>query len=151
MPSDPWEIPTPDPSRSYRWLSDDPKRLSLWLRSFGDVQGFVLEPDANCDKLGLPDSYRNRATGRITYGHNILASIPMEQHKRREAEKIEETLERIYDAKQAFHAVGDALPGVTTFEEHPDESADRKRIATRPDRPFSGQSGRGDSPVFQPR
>ena len=147
---DPFFIPKEDPTRHYRWLSDDPRRLSLWLRSYGDVPGYELEPVDNCERLGLPESYKHSLSGRIVMGHNVLASIPKEEHERRVKELLDEGLERLAAAKEEVHAKAEGLPGVRSFEEHPDATADRKAYHTREDRPFSGQAGRGKSPHLKP-
>ncbi len=149
MTVDPFMIPSPDPTRHYRWLSDNPRRLSMWLRSYGTVSGYALEPAANCEKLGLPESYGQKATGRIVMGDNILASVPLEEFHQRQRDNIDAQLERLAAVKEEFHAQGEMLPGIRTFEEDPEQTADRKRYHTRPDRPFSGQAGRGNSPVFK--
>lgn len=150
---DPWGIPNPDTSRHYRWVSNKPERLMLWLKSYGSTPGYTLEQKATLDKtrehaiaLGLPPEYVNENTNRIEYGLNTLASIPMEERDRRIKLKLDELIERRQASVDEFHAKGDELPGVRTFEEHPEQTQDRKKFATRTERPFSGQSGVGTSP-----
>ncbi len=156
--TDPWLIPNKDSSRHYRFLSSKPERLGGWLRSHGDRPGYALVRGATVAdtkkmavKLGLSEELVDPNLNRIAYGHNVLASIPQEEYERRIREMAGETNDRIGAAKEAFHATGETLPGVTTFERDPEEHEDRKRIATRDERPFSGQTGRGTSPHLKPR
>ena len=156
--ADPWEVTHPQPGRHYRYISSTPEKLGLWLRSFGDRPGYALERGATVKdtkelaiKLGLSAEQVDTNLNRIGYGHNVLASIPMEEYLRRRRELGEKVDTRESDAKEAFLATADELPGVTAFERSPDEHKDRKRIATREDRPFSGQSGVGSSPHLKPR
>ncbi len=160
MPSgtDPWSIPQKDPDRHYRFLSSKPERLGGWLRSWGDRPGYALVRGATVDdtkamavKLGLSAELVDVNLNRIMYGHNVLASIPKEEYERRMNEMAGETTDRIGAAKEAFHAAGADLPGIKTFERDPEEHADRKRIATRDDKPFVGQAGTGKSPHLKPR
>lgn len=150
---DPWLIPNPNPERHYRYLSSKPEKLGLWLRSFGDRPGYALERGATVEatkalavELGLSEEMVDLNLNRIGYGHNVLASIPMEEYLRRQGELIGMKDEAIGAAKEEFHATVDELPGVKSFERTPDEHKDRKRVATREDRPISGQTGRGTSP-----
>lgn len=153
-----WEIPNPEAGRHYRWIAGYGDRLAQWLRSYGDrpgyqlVQGTTLEETRKiAEKLGLSAHNVDVNTNRITNGKNILASIPMEEYERRQAE-----FKRMEEAQRGaavdnFHATGENLRGVRTFEEHPDQTADRKAFHTRDDRPMSGQTGIGTSPVLKQR
>lgn len=148
---DPFTIPTPDPTRHYRWLSDDPRRLALWLRSYGSIPGYRLEPRENAEKLGLSLDYVNEATGRIRYGYNVLASIPIEEYERRVRERLDEQLEKIGSAKERVHAAVDGLPGAKVIEREPEEHFDRKAHAERPsvNRTFvTGHKGTRPAPAF---
>jgi hypothetical protein len=135
-----------------------PDRLGLWLRSYGNIPGYRLEQKETVAKtkehavnLGLPADMVDTALNRISYGMNVLASIPDAEYVRRMEEKLEEQLDKIDASKEQFHEKGSTLPGVRTFEEHPKETADRKGFATRTDRPFSGQTGVGASPALRRR
>ena len=150
---DPWVIPTPEPGRKYRWISSKPEKLGQWLRSYGDRPGYALvrgktieDTKRKAVELGLSDEMVDLNMNRIAYGHNILASIPIEEYVLRDNELINMKNSAIGAAKENFHAVVDSIPNVTSFERTPDEHKDRKRIATRPDRPVSGQAGVGTSP-----
>ena len=154
---DPWLIPNPAPGRHYRYISSKPEKLGLWLRSFGDRPGYALERGATVEatkklavQLGLSEEQVDVALNRIGYGHNVLASIPIEEYVRRTSELSAQNAENIGAAKEAYHAAVDEIPGVTSFERSPEEHEDRKRVATRPDRPFSGQTGVGRSPHLKP-
>ena len=156
--TDPWVVPNPQPGRHYRYISSKPERLSLWLRSYGDRPGYSLERGATVEdtkkiavSLGLSEEQVDLNLNRIMYGHNVLASIPEEEYRKRTAEFAKTTNDKVGNAKEAFHAVGDDLPGITTFERTEEEHNDRKRIATRSDRPISGQTGRGTSPHLRTR
>lgn len=158
-PMDPWGIPRPASDRQYRWLSTDPRRLSMWLRAYGDIPGYDLVQGASledtrklADQLGLSRRLVD-ASNRIVYGHNVLAHIPLEEHHRRQREQINEQLDKITQAKDQFLADADGLHGVTPFEEHPEETQDRKQFNTREpgEAPFVGQAGVGKSPMIRRR
>lgn len=154
--ADPWLIPTPDSSRHYRWLNSNPMRLGLWLRAFGSVPGYRLERGATiedtkriADTLGLSAESVDLATNRIAYGHNVLASIPIEEYARRSAAQVDEQLEKIAEVEDSAFANIDNIKGVRAFKEHPDEMKERERHAVRGmtgSRPLSGQTGVGTSP-----
>ena len=154
---DPWFIPNPDPERHYRYISSKPEKLGQWLRSYGDRPGYSLERGATVEatkalavKLGLSAEQVDVNLNRIAYGHNILASIPMDEYLRRQNELLNMTKDSIGASKEEFHATVDAIPGVKSFERSPEEHKDRKRVATRSDRPISGQTGVGTSPHLRP-
>jgi len=154
---DAWAVPNPQPGRHYRYLSTKPEKLGLWLRSFGSRPGYSLERGATiedtkklADLLGVGAEMVDENINRIMYGNNVLASIPMEEYIRRRKELGAIDAEKEAAAKEAFHVAGDK-PGIKTFERTEEEHIDRKRIATRGDRPFSGQTGRGKSPHLRTR
>jgi len=156
---DPWAIPNPQPGRYYRWISTDPRRMSMWLRNFGDIPGYslvqgstVAETIALAEKLGYSASMVD-ASNRISYGFNCLADIPVEEHERRVREKVDEQLEKVNAAREAFHASVEGLHGVKSFEQDPEEFVDRKNFARRGpgERPFVGQAGQGASPLMRAR
>ena len=156
---DPWGVPNPDPARRYRWIATDPRRLSLWLRSYGEVPGYSLVQGASikdtkalAERLGLSDRLVD-ASNRIVYGHNVLADIPVEEYERRVSERVDEQLDKLASAKDEFHAKAEGLHGIKTFEQTPEETADRKEFHQREpgDRPFVGQAGQGTSPLLRPR
>lgn len=155
--ADPWQINS-DPERHYRWISSKPEKLGQWLRSFSGRPGYALVRGATVDatkkmaeKVGLSGEMVDVNLNRIMNGHNVLASIPMEEYNNRRKELSKLTEENISAAKEAYHASAERLPGVTTFERTDEEHEDRKSFANRPDRPISGQSGRGASPHLRPR
>lgn len=129
---DPFSIPRPDPTRHYRWLSDDPRRLALWLRQHGDHPGYQLVTPEEGEAIGLGADYVNLATGRIRYGFNVLASIPIEEYHRRVRERLDEQLDRQQAAREGFLASTDHIKGVDAFIREPAEHFDRKEHATRP-------------------
>lgn len=150
---DAWLVSTPAPDRHYRWLSTKPEKLGLWLRSYADRPGYALERKATVEqtmelsvKLGLGAEMVDKALNRIMYGHNVLASIPMEEYILRQGELLGKSDDALSEARDEYRATLDALPGVTSFERSEEEHDDRRRIATREDRPVSGQAGVGTSP-----
>lgn len=154
--ADLWLIPNEDPTRHYRWISMKPSRLSAWLRSFGDVPGYRLEcgkdlaaTEALCERLGLPGSMIDKNLNRIVVGDCCLASIPREEFERRERIRLADVQERLDSSEEEALARANELPGVKMYKEHPAVSADKKEFHTRSDRPFSGQTGVGDSPQFR--
>ena len=155
---DPYFIPKPDPTRHYRWLSDDPKRLGMWLRSFGDVPGYRLEAGptladtvAIAEKLGYNDSYVDKLKNRITFGYNVLASIPIEEHDLRVRYRVEDQMEQLAAAEDQMFAKFDNIKGVRARKDAVENFQDEKRFHTREDRPFSGQAGSGVSPALRRR
>jgi hypothetical protein len=156
--SDNWEIPHPDPSRKYRWISAKPERMSLWLRSYGAIPGYRLERGTSidatkslCQKLFGTDDLVNLSTNRIEYGYNVLASIPIEEAVRRGVERMTAVMAELNSAKDEFLAKGEELKerGIRTFVEPEEETASRREFHTRDDRPVSGQTGVGKSPVLR--
>lgn len=154
---DPWSIPNPKPGRHYRWLAADPRRLSLWLRSYGDIPGYSLvqgktkqETISKAEELGYDASWVD-ANNRISFGHNVLADIPVEEYHRRTKERIDEQLDKINEATNKVYELTEPVKGVEPFIEHPDETQARKEFSKREDRPFSGQAGRGKSPNLKSR
>ena len=156
--SDNWEIPHPDPSRKYRWLSAKPERLSLWLRAYGAIPGYSLERGADinatkalCQKLFGTEDLVNLSTNRIEYGYNVLASIPIEEAVRRDAERIASMQAQLDSAEDEFLTKGEELKarGIRTFVEPVEETASRREFHTRDDRPVSGQTGVGKSPALR--
>lgn len=157
--NDPWAIPNPDPTRHYRWISSDPRRLSLWLRSWGTVPGYSLVQGDSIDetrrlaeKLGFHASIVDTAN-RISFGFNVLADIPREEYERRVKEKVDEQLEKVAQTRESFHEAVDKIHGVKSFEQDPEEFEDRKKFNRRGagERPFVGQAGRGASPFMRAR
>lgn len=153
---DPYYIPNKDPNLHYRWISDAPTKLGLWLRSYGSRPGYTLVQGATIEETqkiaeehGLTAQYVT-AANRIAYGQNVLAAIPREEHERRVAEQVAEQRSKLAAAKDAFHAEGDNIPGIRTFEDHPENLDDKRKFAEREDRPFSGQTGVGASPHVSP-
>ena len=146
--ADPFIIPNPDSTRHYRWLSDDPRRMALWLRSLGDAPGYRLERGASvpdtikkADSLGFPEDYVDKAKNVIRFGQNVLASIPMEEAERRTKYLASVAFESLDQAEDQFMAQASELPGVTPFKDDPEAVLERKKHALRADRPFSGQVG----------
>lgn len=141
-------IPNPDPTRHYRWLADDPRRLSLWLRSIGNCPGYELvrrpyaKPVKDIDEtnttwglakqLGLdPEGYVDVTNNRIRYQFSVLASIPMEEYERRVSESREEAIQRDASIEDSYMARVEAR-GVRPFKRELEEIEDRKEFATRP-------------------
>lgn len=146
--ADPFLIPNPDSTRHYRWLSDDPRRLALWLRSLGDDPGYRLERGPTvketvelAEKLGFNGDYVDRAKNVIRFGFNILASIPKEEHEKRIQFLLDQQGETLAQAEDSFMAEADRVRGVRAFKDDPEEVMNRKKHATREDRPFAGQVG----------
>jgi hypothetical protein len=151
--ADPYMIPNPDSTRHYRWLSDDPKRLALWLRSLGDSPGYRVERGDTVDatgelaeKLGFAIDYVDKSRNCIRFGFNILASIPVEEHEARMEYMAQQQYDAISSAEDSFMAEADRVPGVRGIKRDPEEHKDRKSHAAREGRPFAGQvSGRRSS------
>jgi len=151
--SDPWVIPNPDPTRKYRWLDARPQKLGLWLRSHGSIPGYSLDRRETVDKtrahaesLGLPADLVDANLNRISYGLNVLGSIPIEEYERRQAEHLDDQVEKLSAQEDAYHAKIDGIRGVRSFKEPIEETAERREFHTRSDRPISGQTGVGPSP-----
>lgn len=149
-----WQIPNPDPTRAYRWVADNPKRLNLMLMSWGEhcgysiVQGGTLEETrAKAEALGF-SVHLVDARNRIVFGDAVLCDIPIEEAIHRDQARVDEQLEKVYEIEQRVHETADNIPGIRTYVQDPEETADRKRFASE-DRPFSGQTGVGKSPAFR--
>ena len=146
--ADPFFIPKPDSTRHYRWISDDPKRLALWLRSIGDSPGYKLErgdtvkaTQALAEKLGFSPDYVDRGKNCIRFGFNLLASIPVEERDKRVEYLQRMQTEQLDAAQDQFLSDADRMRGVKGFIKDPAEVQDQKKHALREDRPFSGQTG----------
>lgn len=132
---DPFFIPKPDPSRSYRWISTDAKRLSQWLRSYGSIPGYELvqgktvdETRALAKSLGLSAHDVSTTFNWISYGDLVLASIPIEEFERRRQEFADMVradgdgmLDQYYEAA--------TRKGIKPFVKEVEEIEDRKKRA----------------------
>lgn len=130
--ADPFSIPNPDPGRHYRWLADDPKRLGLWLRSYGDCPGYRLEVgEETCARLGFETQFMLDPMKRIRYGFNVLASIPIEEWERRQRERLDEQIEKFNAPLEKFAAAVDNIPGARARFDDAETFEDKKKFNTR--------------------
>jgi len=146
--ADPFLIPNPDSTRHYRWISDNPQRMAMWLRSVGDQPGYQLVQGATvpdtmklAEKLGLSGMLVDKGRNFIRVGFNVLASIPVEEYVLRQQYLLQQGKEQLDDAKDNFLGTADAIPGVKGIIKDPEEMLDEKKVKTRTDRPFAGQVG----------
>lgn len=133
---DEFAIPNPDPSRHYRWLDTNPKKLRRWL-----LQGkYELECGATreateklAEKLFGPAGAGMVADGinRIMAGDHYLASIPIEEYERRRQLIAAAGRDAVSRSEDDYMDKAARIPHVTPFKRDVEEIEDRKRFALR--------------------
>ena len=88
--ADIFRIPLKDPNYAYRWLVEDKKRLAITTGNLLTQRGgWQFCPQAHLKRIGLED--RIAADGFARVGEHILAFMPMELYKKKEAAKQHKT------------------------------------------------------------
>lgn len=126
----------PEPGMFYRWLADDPERLSQHLLSHGDRPGYKLcqGPTAADTKklaaaLGFNEFMVDLNRNCIRYGRLLLGQIPTAEAERRRDEVKAESRNKVLDADEAF--LNRKRRGVTPFIREVGEIADRQEFSKR--------------------
>jgi hypothetical protein len=149
---DEFGVPFQDPSRHYRWLASDPKKLRRWL-----LQGrYELECGPTVEttkelavKLFGPagEHMVSDSLNRITShsGDHYLASIPMEEYLRRREIIASMSRDRLSNAEDAYFDAASRTPHVRPFKREVEEIEDRKKFVSRESTNRVGYSGAATS------
>lgn len=127
----------PEPGMGYRWLADDPERLSLHLVGDPDMPGYKIVQGKNVPetkklaaKLGFSEGYVNELTNRIQYGRLILGQIPKIAQQARQRELRTDLLDLLgRREEEATEKMKRA--GVNPIVGEAEEFEDKKQFATR--------------------
>lgn len=130
-------IPNPEAGFHFRWLADDPERLSGHLTAHGDRPGYALARKQTYEKtveyaktLGLTSAHVTKNPVAIRYGRLILGKIPMAEAQRRIAEKQEDMADRRRSLTEEF-VDKNTRRGVRAFVQEYEEALDRRMFALR--------------------
>lgn len=138
----------------YRWINSMNRiKFGQWLvrhgsrPGYGIVQGATVEDTKKlADEMEAAGAQINSsfvdASNRVTYGEMVLVSIPRGEHERRREELVREQRTIAADFyKRKAEELNETVESrhVRAFAAEKEEIDDRKRFATREDRPFVSQ------------
>lgn len=135
---DPMYVPIKEKGWHYRWLADDPDRLSQHVVGENPGEGYSVLRGATFDEAkeiaaahGLPETYVDPLTCRIRFGRLVLGRVPMAVIMARRAEKAAERKGTFSSVKETYIERARRAGVKPVFFEDIEELEDRKKFATR--------------------
>lgn len=138
-------IPNPDPAFHYCWLTElDRHNFQVQQLSRGGRPGYKIVAGKTrndtielAEKLGFPDQWVS-SKNRINYAEMVLCTLPIEEHHKREAEKLAEAayISSPKALREQYEAAMEGNPVAKPIVEQLGETIDRDNFNKRENKPF---------------